>query len=690
MGWFTTFRSLFSRREKVSLANALPGKLEIIPHASFSDQRIIPGLPRNPDINKKVVSRGLTYFNTLGGSREWVPPQYDHLEVEILFDIESYFARATRAKLALFLKEGFEFVGKNDDRVEYIRARIRQIERASSVPFEETLLSTCRDLLVHSNAYWLKVRKLDASGGKIRSIDNRKLKPVAGYFRLPPETMVPEIDTSGNIVRWKQSIGGEERIFPKNDIVHFYTNKKAGYPLGVPSIIPAIDDIRALRSLEHNIDVLIHKHLFPIILWKVGTDKRPADTFSDGTTEIEVVQNAVANMPTEGSLVVSERYDVRAIGAENKALRVDAYLQHLKERLLAGLDVSSIDVGVGNAASRSTAQTLSRMVVDTVKLHQILIERFFQPVIEELLLESTFSAETILNQDNIVNLNFHEIDKEAQQAKANHLTDLYHKNMLTFPETRIGIDTEVLTPEEEKELYWYKLGKEQALTTPVNESLGAGGSVSNNNRPKNQQGTRASAKLNKDEFQTSKQQSINPILAWHKAISEELQARWGISNLKMSIAVSDIKTSYNVALDEFIPMLHSRIRRNYPDPEKVHGLNKYADTRARRFVTKLRDDVIRNLKANPELSPDIIFSAFAYRAVLIFDTELAFAENVSRYRWYARNKLDMNIISSSEEPCELCKPKLTLVRWNDKLGEANIPPFHPLCNCRVVAVEGQF
>ncbi len=685
MSFFSRIRSFFRGREKVNLLNSVPEILEITSTLPYADQKVVPGMPRNPEVGKTVGSRGLTYFNTWSGSREWIPPQYDHVEVEILYDIESYFARATRAKLAFFLREGFDFVGKNDDRVEYIRTRIRQIERASNLPFDVLLLQTCRDLLVHSNAYWLKIRKLDASGGKVRFIGKKRILPIAGYFRLPPETMVPEIDSSGNIVRWKQSIGGVEKIFPLHDIVHFCTNKKAGYPLGVPSIIPVIDDIRALRSLEHNIDVLIHKHLFPIVLWKVGSEQVPAQTYSDGSTEIEVVREAVANMPTEGSLVVSERYDVTAIGAENKALRVETYLAHFRERLLAGLDVSSIDVGIGNTSSRSTAQTLSRNLMDTVKLHQIMIERFLKPVIEELLLESTFSPETILAPDNVVYLEFQEIDKEAKQAEANHIIDLYQKNALAYSEMRAGIGREPLSPEEEKELWWNKFGKEQATVGSAADNQ-TNGAVANKNQPANQSGKRSSAKLNKDEYGISKSSMVNPILAWHEAIGAELQARHAIGNLKLSLAESDIKTSYNTALDQFVPMLRSAIRLNYPDPENIHGLNKYMEDRARKFVYRLRDEVIRRIKLD-DMSPNVVFSALAYRSILIFDTELSYAANVAKYRWLKKNKIDMKVVGS-DDSCSICSPKLTTIKWNDKLGEANIPPFHPLCNCRMIEAEG--
>jgi hypothetical protein len=691
MGWFSRFRSLFRPKEKVNLLDSTPEKLEIIPYKPYSDEKIVPGIAKNPSSNITVSNRGLTYFNTPGATAQWVPPQYDHLEIEVLFDVESYFARATRAKLALFMKEGYEFIGANDSHVEYIRARIRQIEKASKIPFSILLNQTCRDLLVHSNAYWLKVRKEKASGGKVRQVGNKTIQPVAGYFSLPPETMNPLVDSSGNITKWKQVIYGNEKVFSLDDIVHFYTNKKEGYPLGIPSLVPVVDDIRALRSIEHSIDILIHKHLFPIILWQVGTESIPAQTFSDGSTEISIVQDLVSDMPTEGSLVVPERYDVKAVGVENKALNVEYYLNFFRERLLAGLDVSSIDVGIGSTASRSTAFSLSRNLVDIVKLQQIVIQEFSNPVIDELLLESTFSDLSVSDPEDIVRLKFHEIDKETKQAEANHLVDLFHKNAINYPELRQGIGKEVLTPEEENELWWNKFGREQALIGSVDELSGKGApppegsednSVNNKNNPENQHGKRGSSKLNKDSNLREEQ---NPILSWHKIIGAELQIRWAEGRLRFPLAETDIITSYNLALDDFSSILHSVIRRIYRDPMKINGIYKYMDGRAQSYIWKLRNEVIRRLKEKKN-TPNVVFSSLEYRTELIFKSELSLAHNISKYRWLSDNQVDMKVVGS-DNPCDICKPKLTSIKWNDKLGEANIPPFHVQCQCKVVGVE---
>lgn len=702
MSWIGRLLELFRGRKPIRLDRA-SDLLIVYPTESLdrSAERpgrpVTPGVFKNPDFNEAVRSRGLSYFVPDSGKRDWVYPQYDHYEVEMVYDIESYAARATRAKLALFLKGGFEFIGREEERVSYVKTRFKQIERASSLPLEILLFQTCRDLLVHSNAYWVKVRSVKASGGKVRSKGNTKINPVAGYFPLPPETMIPELDSGNNIVRWKQLIGSQERIFSTDDIVHFYTNRKGSYPLGVPSIWASIDDIKSLRSIEASIDVLIHKHLFPVFLWKVGTPEVPAQAFPDGRTELEVVKEEVANMPLEGSLVVSERYNVEAIGAENKALRVEAYLQHFVNRLLAGLDVSSIDVGIGSTSTRSTAQTLSRNLMDVVKLHQVVIQRFMDGVIEEILLESTFDPNTLFTEDNLVHLRFHEIDREAKIASENHLMDIFLKNGLTYTELRSGMGREPLSEEEEQELYWNKFGKQEALIrsmdeysglgkTPPTSGGGATTSVENKNKPANQHGTREAPKLNKDSYQSSNRTDINPILKWHNSIRDELQARWARDGrIDSAQTETDIRTTYDLATRDMSTILRQLIRETYQDPQTIFGVYRMSDDRCQKYIARLRDDLIQQIKSSTN-SPNVIFESLRWRAVLIYDTERAWAKNMAYYRWMKALHVDTAVMAD-EDACEECKSKLTTIKWDDRLGDTRIPPHHPLCKCWIEAVD---
>lgn len=50
-----------------------------------------------------------------------------------------------------------------------------------------------------------------------------------------------------------------------------------------------------------------------------------------------------------GGVTTSERVEIRAIGAESLALRVESYLKYFKDRVMLGLGVSDLDMGVGDS-----------------------------------------------------------------------------------------------------------------------------------------------------------------------------------------------------------------------------------------------------------------------------------------------------------------------------------------------------
>lgn len=711
MGWFNRFLSRFGvkRREPLPIITFLPDSTSrtlALPPADKSLSRPTYISAKEPELTRTqfVKPNGLSYFVPTAASPDWVYPQYDHIEIEVVADVETYVARAVRAKLSLLFREGYSFVGPNDERVEYIRTRFRQIGRASALPLHILLQQTGKDLILHHNAYWLKVRNQKASGGGLRKHGTKTLKPVAGYFPLPPETMVPKVDSSGTIIGWKQSIGGEEKIFQLEDIVHFFVNRKAGYPLGVPALVPVMDDIRSLRSIEANVGILIHKHLFPLVVWKVGTEALPAQKYADGTSEMDVVRDAVAAMPTEGSLVVPNRLDVDVVGIESKALRVETYLEHFRQRVFAGLDISSIEAGISDSSNRGTAASLSRNIMDVVKLYQLTIQEFLTSVIDELLLESSFDQKTVLDPENHVSLEFAEIDKEAKIAEENHAMDLFLKNGITHQEFRAACGLEPLTEEEEKGLYWNKFGKEEALIKSVDEmspggtpsaASGASASVAAKNKPSNQHGTRPGPKVKKDFLtlwdkvdRPSRNAGTNPILRWHNAIRDELQKRWASGEYKEDMAKLDIFSAYDLARRDLLEHLKTTIRKNYGDPISIHGLYGEAEQRSKKYVERLRNDLVSRLKLELSRgnSPNIAFAALEYRTVLIYDNESAFFDNLSFFKERRRNHQDVRVVAA-EDSCELCKSKLTIITSDDNLGEERLPPFHPLCRCKVVAYK---
>lgn len=504
------------------------------------------------------------YTRNIGKGRaptlEWEAPEWDLAECGRILDTESYVRRAFRNKKNLFLKEGYSFIGADPERIRYIESRIHQMEEKTGIPFPMLLSTLIWSLIRSNNAFLIKVRKTELSGGQERTVLGRTIKPVAAYFPFPAETIRFRRDENGTIKGYKQVIRGkEDKEFPPEDVIHFHFDKREGFSIGTPGIVSVKDDIRALRRIEENVELLVYQHLFPLFHYQVGTEEAPAETYSDGRTEVEVIKMSVEAMPTDGCWVTPERHKITVLGAEGNALAVDKVIAHFKQRIFTGLGQSSVDMGEGGTASRSTASTMSRNLVDDTKEDQREFgAQFYSYVIQELLLESTFDQETIFDEDNKVFLKFNEIDLEHRISKANHYTDLFLKNAITHDELRIAIgmkpfegegwptstDKKVMTTKGDGDWARTNYGiierdkiilqsidepgtdearalaettgqknsqtgeaavrkakaSEAAVTIKVKGPAAENAAISGNNRPSNQHGTRNGPKLNKDEF----------------------------------------------------------------------------------------------------------------------------------------------------------------------------------------------
>lgn len=373
------------------------------------------------------------------GYREiFVSSEYDLSQISLIEDGESYVRQAFQKKTALMFKEGEIFSGKNEETIKYIKTRIRQIEFVTGIPWRSLLRMTGKELISKSNFFWVKVRKASASGG---TVGHKKKKPIAGYFPMPAETVFIRKDKDGVIIKYKQILqDGRWMEFDPEDVIHFKTNVKPGLNFGTPQIIPVIPDIQALRRLEENVEVLFYQTLFPVFQYKVGTESKPASTITlpDGQVmdEIEYVRYQIQNMPSEGGIVTPERHEVKYIGANGQIPDYQSTLAYFKSRVLAGLGISGLDIGDSDTANRSTADSLSKALIDSVKDYQAQLEEIINAeVIMELLLEGDFNFDP-LTEDNFVSLKFKEIDIEEQMKKNVNAQLLYNSDMIDINEAR--------------------------------------------------------------------------------------------------------------------------------------------------------------------------------------------------------------------------------------------------------------
>lgn len=646
--------------------------LELTPYQDAEEGKPEGNLGQSPSKQSLrpvvVPSPVKAYTQNMGRSRSpsltWEPPEWDLSECGRIRDTEAYVRRAFAVKEALFLKEGYDIVGQNPNRVAYIKKRFQQIEYATNTPVKLLISRTVGDLTCCHNAFWVKKRDLKASGGKVRTVGNKEIVPIAGYFIAPPETFRFQRDEFGKIVKYRQEVYGKEPVefFPE-DVIHFYYDKYDGFAVGTHPLVPVKDDIRALRRIEENIELLYYQYLFPLFQYKVGTPEHPAETFSDGSTEIDVVRNEVENMPADGLWVTPERHEISVKGAEGKALDPKDVINHFKQRVFTGLGVSSVDMGEGGTANRSTAQTLSRNLVDRTKADQRVFEEFLNTfVIKELLEESTFPEDSLLEEENQVYIVFREIDNAAKQALENHISQMYENNLFTHDEARDIVGREPWTEEDWQKSYWRQIDEPKTLMQSIDEPYSAEAKAAarssatsitpqdlgqeetarkqeiklegkvkasqkpavgsskkskagaNKNKPANQHGTRSSAKLNKDfydAYNVGSDSSMNVIFSQHPPISNAVFSLK--DDIKQAVSVKGwnktaVQNLIGISLENARIKLLDHAKRAYrlgvDDTGKPHydinltPMDAKIERHVVRFVNKLRDHIIAHVERN--------------------------------------------------------------------------------------------
>ena len=457
---------------------------------------------------KKINSKSISYTERHRGM--WFRPEYDLAEIQIAQDTDSYLFKSIQKKKNRFLIAGWDVVGQDQEIVSYMRRRIKEIEYVSKKPFELLVTETFTDMCRYSNAMWVKVRNKHSSSGKEREeVGGRKIEPVAGYFILPFETLLFKTKRNGDIKKIQQKTpSGDYKEFFPSDVIHFYDNKKPGFAMGTPELIPVLDDIALLRRLEENVEALIESNLYPLFHYKIGSDAYPERYSPAGIKESDIVRSTIEYMPAGGVYISDHRHKIDAIGSEGRALRIEGYLEYFKKRVFAGLGISSVDMGEGDTANRSTANTLSKSAIQDVEAIQKMLKIFIEFfVFDELLMEGGYDP---VAEENKVEIQFGVIDKEERSKTENQTIQLWLNNLITETEARksLGMSPELELKKTHFEMYKRVLAEMQK--NGFSDTRPGGSKLSENiSRPENQHGKRIAPKMNSDKIIKQIQNKVN-------------------------------------------------------------------------------------------------------------------------------------------------------------------------------------
>lgn len=519
-------------------------------------------------------------------------------EVSNAYHTDAYIKRAVDKYIDLMFKEGWDISGKDDAKSEYVWTRLKLMAEATNQPTDAFFYQAAFDYVLFGNAYIVKARQTGSKGNLsgVNATGYTSKQAVAGYFVLPANTVTIERDDTGNVTRYQQQTGGGSAIeFAPENVIHMAYKRPTGRAYGVPMIANVLDDVLLLRQIEENVVRLVHKHLFPVYLWKVGL-AQPGYEATD--EEIEQLEEELANMPIDGTMVVPERHDLKAIGAEGQSISAEGYLKYFRQRVFSGLGVSDSVMGIGDSANKSTSDNQSADLFDAVKEFQRSFANAVQhEIINELLFEGGYDP--VINPDDEVHFYFREIQLDAKVKMENHATQLFMQNVITHEELRqmMGLD-----PVADESRLWMNMSGSNSGGYSTDSAAAAG---ENDDQPENQSGKKKSPG-------NAKREQSNTVNVSERDDDQNLD---------------DIKNTGKVLTEDTVMVnLNSEI-----------GIDKYFETMTTSW-TNLKEDVLSMVKMNK-----------SFKEIKAFGSELIRSNLQSANSRYIYQAMDLGLSHLSEE-----------------------------------------
>jgi len=357
----------------------------------------------------------------------------------------------------------FELSGE-EQVVKYLHRRLNHLSLKSGEHWKTTFVRIITEYFKTGNAFILKFRSLDGVEAT-KALYQDRLKPICKLGLIGAERIVPVFNQSHQFVGWKLEelpnksdtveldLGGKSLsrskslleleklgttkepakciLRPGADIVQISYKKPANSCWGVGLTLVSLEDIALLRTVEQITASMIRKFSNPIIHHIV---LRASNPLAGIQSEIDSATRLHRQAAPDGVMITGGNHEIKAIGSESQALRVEGYLKYFLDRGLAGLGVSQAVMGLGSM-SMGAAEAANEMLMTKVRFCQQELAReleFF--ILNELLWEGGFDP--YRNEKDRVIIEFPAIDEDREIKLRTHAADLYQKNLTDHDETR--------------------------------------------------------------------------------------------------------------------------------------------------------------------------------------------------------------------------------------------------------------
>jgi hypothetical protein len=388
--------------------------------------------------------RGVNYYYT--GRTNFEPSPYNFDRIIQAIDTDSYVKQAVSKYKDLFWKEGWEIVGENPEAVAYLYERIDYMEMAMKRPFLDFLIDLSDQLFKFANVFFVKARAdlTEYFPSNLTPIGSEL--PIVGYYLIPTEQARILRDKHNRPKSYLQRTNpltyaptDRDPTWPADRVVHLAFDKKPGRAFGTPFLSNVLDDVVALRQMEEDIQNLVHRELFPLYKYRIGTADQPAEP-----EEIDQAAAEIESLRSEGGLILPFRHDVEVIGSNGAALDASAYLDHFKERVAIGLGVAPHHLGMSlNGGNRSVTERLDTALYDKIKQYQKQFAEMIRVnILNELLFEGGFDPLIHPYQSSVSDrcfFKFNEIDVDTQVKKETHIIQKFVNSLITLDEARLKL-----------------------------------------------------------------------------------------------------------------------------------------------------------------------------------------------------------------------------------------------------------
>ena len=271
----------------------------------------------------------------------------NYTKLESIYKTHQLIFQAVNIISTFVISKGYQYVvSENTEEEMAMRDKIVSLDTIVGLP--KLLTDIVRHLHIYGNAYLEIVYS---------RTDNKK---VVGLALIDPKTITfkkkgtgeIDLDESGNIKGYIQTVNAKKIELNPNQIIHFRINTIADSLTGTGIIEPLVKIIEAKRNIEIGLAEAVYRHGFPQFHVKLG-DKEHQPTNEQVTEESEKYKR----INSKSEFVTPYYYEIKVL--EAPALKGgESYLKYFIDQIVAGTGVpQTILLGSGEFSNRSSSMS---------------------------------------------------------------------------------------------------------------------------------------------------------------------------------------------------------------------------------------------------------------------------------------------------------------------------------------------